>query len=1432
MKRLLYVLILVLLPSLLFGAENAPYRDYYTWGGTIDVAAEAFRKLALLASDSSYHGLFYGIGVLGLLLGSIGIILYSWARGQPPTWAWLQLLLVLLVGGTVYFGFLKKKDTLFIYDQTTGETTSVSGVPDGVILLSSFFNRIENGLTEMIDRTSLEGLSYRDGTGGIAMQLLVDASRVPLDENIVSIHLLNSLTSYFHDCYLYNVPLGYANPQKLYYPPNNDLMTALQEGVHPSVYTTWYDENHPGGITVSCQVAWGGGRAEDGVTVVDGLRARLTAYTEVSPWVQEYRRAVCAGVGFDVSNPQALSRCSQIFTAALSRVLSDGSSSSVPGARMSDFLRNRIIAASVYRTLSMAGASSQTQLVLQREVQSAGLGMAIAANRYIPALKAAVTAVFLGVLPFIFLFVFTPLWKKVLALSVGSFAFLCMWGVCDALVHSFIAGRIIGLFEHVQSTGIDKIIVELPKKSLEALSLFGIMRMATIFFAGTITKMLFGFGGVMLAHLASSITGRIEAAAVRGGQAALMPEVKAGLAEAAVSAPQKIETPFWAASWTEGLERWMRGSVYARAVREVSSVGSVELGLRTYGSPVKLAGAQAEAQVLGTVSGAEEFKALKGAAEDRGMTLVGGVRRLKEVRAAEDFERLQALQETASRWGVDLKDVVSYMKRFEIGGTAGRIRADLERGLDPLRAALRQGRVGRTQEMAKTMAVLSTYDYARTQLGFKGSLHDFADWLALTQQRRELGGTLAVQEAAERYFGGDAAAAERAWRFADALRGTGEYKAAELMGFAEYVDLKMSEALNEQAKFEAFNYMSNVLKGDWRALAQQEKEAARLIRSFPSYQVFLARHLSDLELVVKSPEEAANLHEYLRQKNPSLVKKLGLTPEDLVGGKVELSLGVDQKGRFGVAYLAAEKGGDVKLAYTRADITRYIRERTVRVEDTAQYVGTVGEAFVTLPTGGIAKLDVVELTRKGEAVYMKGFLPGTDHPVELTLPKAALLRRRDGIVVNAAPGTKPTFDLAPAQLASYLVSPQVDREALKSLAALAEPQFQDPTRRTELVMSIAKAAEQVVRMQGRTVGRDAARIGGGIGIGSGLFSLSAGAASEYAAQKTQEYDRLVRELQSLADRSSSSLEFFTGARDLVSQTIQAVQKRTERSGKLGEAVFTASEKIEEAAGGAVRGLVKAGRKLAEGTEALYEKALSAVSDRTSEKQQMTPEEAERWRSEGSLPSKQQKASAVRQAAYEREGLKQSARRAGRQQMNSEEVKSLTSPEVERQKPEKAQISAERGTPVQSVQEAVRQQVIPEEVKSPAPEAQTPSKTRTKSPSPEEAERWRSEGSSAFKQQEAAVRSAGRSAEQQAGSGRAEPQASEEAERERQISPEEVKSPVPESQSPQRTSRSRRSRRTSSEFDRLVREVVEESEKSGSRSSAPKAEIPSDWNMRY
>ncbi|MEM2591764.1 MAG: conjugal transfer protein TraG N-terminal domain-containing protein, partial [Thermofilaceae archaeon] len=773
MKRCLFMILVLfaafVIPHLAHAAPST-LREYYTWGGTVDVVSKAFQKLALVMSDERYRGLFSAFGVLGILAASLYVILASWARGMPSLWPWMNVLAVLLIGGSVYLGFVRKTDTIYIYDTTTGESVSVPGVPDAVVVSAGFFNKIEKGLIDLVDTSSLDGMSYRDGTGGVGLQLLVDAAGTTLNEQILPLHFYASLMAYIKDCYMYAVALSMANPNELYQPPNNDLVPVLARGAHPAVFTTWYDGSSPGGVTVTCQVAWSGGTSEAG-TAVQGLSSVFSSYTDSGSYTTEYAKAVCASAGFDVTNPTTFSRCRTLFQTTLSRVLSLGLSPSMPGASFSGFLKSLIAAKAVYDVLNSQAPSVQVQAMTQREVRTGGIGVGLAANRYIPMMKAAISAVFLGIVPFLLVFVLTPLYKRVLQVLVGGFAFLAAWGVCDAVIHSFLMERAVRMFQEAQGLGIAAVTVSIPKKALDAMSLFGFMRMASIFFAGMIARMVFGFGGIMLAQFAGALTGRIEGAGQAAARTAFQPEVRSSVLESVATSAAREQAVHWAVR-SDGFTPFSMGQALYRTA-ELG--GQTRMGFeltRAYGGLAGAVQAVADSRTAKVISGEASYRGLEAVSSALGRAPVEVARQTAQVAKIQETADAEAKRDAYLHFS---PTDPSLRGLFNWSYTIGLKEAAARGGAAEAEKRIVEEEFG--GNWAEYHRFLSTVSAERTfgsaqgavqfyqqlkQSGFKGSLRDMFSTVAQVEQGQVYASADWVKQTAERYFGGDMPSAVKA----------------------------------------------------------------------------------------------------------------------------------------------------------------------------------------------------------------------------------------------------------------------------------------------------------------------------------------------------------------------------------------------------------------------------------------------------------------------------------------------------------------------------------------------------------------------------------------------------------------------------------------------------------------------------------------------
>jgi hypothetical protein len=165
------------------------------------------------------------------------------------------------------------------------------------------------------------------------------------------------------------------------------------------------------------------------------------------------------------------------------------------------------------------------------------LSAGVMANEWIPIIRAVTTAMAVGLLPLLVLFIPTPLFGKAATLIAGFFVWLTAWGVTDAIAHQFAVDYAVHAFEQVRQYQLGLAAVSsFGTASLKTLAAFGAIRWSGLMLATVITTMLVRFGG----HALSMLAGEITSGPQRSGQTAgrlATPEGRAGAVRAAEESP-------------------------------------------------------------------------------------------------------------------------------------------------------------------------------------------------------------------------------------------------------------------------------------------------------------------------------------------------------------------------------------------------------------------------------------------------------------------------------------------------------------------------------------------------------------------------------------------------------------------------------------------------------------------------------------------------------------------------------------------------------------------------------------------------------------------------------------------------------------------------------------------------------------------------------
>jgi conjugal transfer mating pair stabilization protein TraG len=308
---------------------------------------------------------------------------------------------------------------------------------------------------------------------------------------------------------------------------------------------------------MTCQQAW----------------SAINTYLSSPTHLEENLKGVCAQVGYNTSDVPSYQKCKTDLQATFQDL-------GVSGVTTDDFMRQAYLSQRLHDVFR----SGDTAAVANYKFLTGASGSMKAANEWLPVMKGVLTAIALGLVPFLALFIPTPLFGKALSVMLGFFIWLASWGVTDALLHQFLmdyGSKVLeGLRLHSGGSGLGMdAFYFAPGELVKVLGMFGTVRMSGLMLATVMTGILVKFGGHALATLAGNLTGQIQAA---GQQAANSTEDPSGRAAALKSNAWAMPTETIAnqprygfgGMMDEGMVNQVRGVEGAAAVRQ--NIGNLQ----------------------------------------------------------------------------------------------------------------------------------------------------------------------------------------------------------------------------------------------------------------------------------------------------------------------------------------------------------------------------------------------------------------------------------------------------------------------------------------------------------------------------------------------------------------------------------------------------------------------------------------------------------------------------------------------------------------------------------------------------------------------------------------------------------------------------------------------------------------------------------------
>ena len=525
--------------------------EFYAYGG-FDPVISGFQRLALIFSDGGYKGLFFSVVVMAFVLGGLAIAVRAatGARANPVTW-----MVPIMVGVVIYLAMVIPTGTVHVYDPTTNRYQAVSGIPDGIVAVTGVLNLVERGMTEIIS-TSGDPRSYINQAGGSGFLGLFQATTRVLttDDTLID----TSINKYMEDCVAFEInrPGATLSVDELRRTTTN-FSASLAKANSPSIYTVYYDLANPQGQTMTCRQAW----------------SNINAYLASPAHLEENLKGICSQIGYATSDAASYQKCREDLQATLQDF-------GISGTTSDDFIRQAYLAQRLHDVFR----SGDTASIASYKYLTSASGSMKAANDWLPVMKGVLTAIALGLVPFLALFIPTPLFGKALSVMLGFFIWLTSWGVTDALLHQFLMDYgtkvLEGIRLHGGGTGfaMDAFYFA-PGELVKVLGMFGTVRMSGLMLATVMTGILVKFGGHALASLAGGLIGQIQTA---GQQAAGMTEDPSGRAAAlksnawAMPTETIANTPRYGFGGMrdEGLVNQVRGVEGAAAVRQ--NIGNLQ----------------------------------------------------------------------------------------------------------------------------------------------------------------------------------------------------------------------------------------------------------------------------------------------------------------------------------------------------------------------------------------------------------------------------------------------------------------------------------------------------------------------------------------------------------------------------------------------------------------------------------------------------------------------------------------------------------------------------------------------------------------------------------------------------------------------------------------------------------------------------------------
>ena len=560
----------ILLPILLLLAVFLNTTSVYaaTWEiithGGYEAAVSAWQRVALIFTDNNYKTLALPVAVLGAIilylsvaariaLGGKGNLLAGW--GTP-----------FIIGLIIYIAFIIPKDSVVIYDETLNRgPQQINNIPRGIATIAGLLNKIENGFTNIIWTASDPSTDYRIQAGGTGFTII---GNFLMGVDALPVSFRATLDKYVHDCVLIELQrTGTQLNLNAIQSGQQKANFVIQQSRNPALFTVSY-LNSTTGDAMTCQDA---GQA---------ILSWLNNPDNVKPMAQH----ACKSAGYSPNNVNSYNACVNTATSILATVTGNDL---VALWGNNSLAAQSTLATAIQDVVTQYNPENAIRALATSQSMSSFIGMGVHANSWIPVIKETLMALAVGLTPLFAIILITPLAGRAFSIMAGMFVWLTVWGIIDAVIHSFAMEQAFNNATMLKSTdgyasGITAMML-FPTYSQKVVAMFGAVRWFGLMLSSVITGMFLKFGGTAMAMLAGSLSGTVQSTGAAYGEKVL--RNPAGLyndaiAQTSITNAAKM-TPGGLAGYMAGMTAYQSGSMAGQArVGSELGAGKIAEGVR------------------------------------------------------------------------------------------------------------------------------------------------------------------------------------------------------------------------------------------------------------------------------------------------------------------------------------------------------------------------------------------------------------------------------------------------------------------------------------------------------------------------------------------------------------------------------------------------------------------------------------------------------------------------------------------------------------------------------------------------------------------------------------------------------------------------------------------------------------------------------------